>query len=58
MNDAWEHAYYLRYDNQRDDYLKDWWAVANWEEAARRFERPGDDAAAARHGAALLLETA
>ena len=58
VNDVWEHAYYLRYENQRDDYLKDWWAVVNWEEAARQFERRGDDAAAARPGAALLLETA
>ena len=58
VNDAWEHAYYLRYENRRDDYLKDWWVVANWEEAGRRFGRPGDDAAAARPGAALLTETA
>jgi Fe-Mn family superoxide dismutase len=58
VNDAWEHAYYLRYENRRDDYLKDWWVVANWEEAGRRFGRPGDDAAAARPGAALLTEAA
>jgi Fe-Mn family superoxide dismutase len=39
VNDVWEHAYYLKYENRRADYLKDWWAVANWEEAAKRYER-------------------
>jgi predicted PurR-regulated permease PerM len=44
VNDVWEHAYYLKYENRRADYLESWWAVANWEEAARRYEGP--DAAA------------
>jgi len=44
VNDVWEHAYYLKYENRRADYLASWWAVANWEEAARRYEAP-DDAA-------------
>ena len=39
--DVWEHAYYLKYQNKRPDYIQAWWSTLNWDEINKRFSAAG-----------------
>jgi superoxide dismutase len=58
VNDLWEHAYYLKHENRRPEYLDGWWPLVDWDEAGRRFRQSDLQAPLNRAAGGELLREA